>query len=164
MRRYDLKPEILKNRDQYGRNTKGEITLLLKQNEVYLTNAYKSLKTLLNTSEEITVPANKNYYPLKADDVLDSLSIAKHPTVKAFYQEMEIAEKNKKVEKSQGLPEFTIGYTNQSLIGFQTINGMEQYFNGGSLASFRNSRSFYSADFRGNKSENAILGISEANG
>ncbi|MCA6066054.1 CusA/CzcA family heavy metal efflux RND transporter [Chryseobacterium sp. RG1] len=110
---------------------KGEITLLLKQNEVYLTNAYKSLKTLLNTSEEIIVPANKNYYPLKADDVLDSLSIAKHPTVKAFYQEMEIAEKNKKVEKSQGLPEFTIGYTNQSLIGFQTINGMEQYFNGG---------------------------------
>ncbi|PZU07698.1 MAG: CusA/CzcA family heavy metal efflux RND transporter, partial [Chryseobacterium sp.] len=110
---------------------KGEINLLLKQNEVYLTNAYKNLKTLLNTSEEITVPSNKNYYPLKAENVLDSLSIAKHPTVRAFYQEMEIAEKNKNVEKSQGLPEFTIGYTNQSLIGFQTINGMEQYFNGG---------------------------------
>ncbi|WEK70516.1 MAG: CusA/CzcA family heavy metal efflux RND transporter [Candidatus Chryseobacterium colombiense] len=110
---------------------KGEINLLLSQNEIYLTNAYKNLKTLLTTSEEITVPSNKNYYPLKADDVLDSLSIAKHPTVRAFYQEMEIAEKNKKVEKSQGLPEFTIGYTNQSLIGFQTINGMEQYFSGG---------------------------------
>jgi len=44
---------------------------------------------------------------------------------------MEIAEKNKKVEKSLGLPDFTIGYTNQSLIGFQTVNGMDQYFNGG---------------------------------
>lgn len=104
---------------------------MLRQNEVYLTSAYKNLKTLLNTSEEITVPSNKSYSPLKADDVLDSLSMTKHPSVRAFYQEMEIAEKNKNIEKSQGLPEFTIGYTNQSLIGFQTINGMEQYFNGG---------------------------------
>ncbi|WP_415324908.1 CusA/CzcA family heavy metal efflux RND transporter [Chryseobacterium sp. MMS23-Vi53] len=110
---------------------KGEINLLLKQNEVYLMNAYKNLKTILNTNENIEVPFNRNYEPLKADYVLDSASIAKHPTVKAFYQEMEIAEKNKNVEKSQGLPEFTIGYTNQSLIGFQNVNGMEQYFNGG---------------------------------
>ncbi|MFY1045817.1 CusA/CzcA family heavy metal efflux RND transporter [Chryseobacterium sp. GP-SGM7] len=110
---------------------KGEINLLLKQNDVYLMNAYKNLKTILNTSEEIAVPFDQNYQPLKADYVLDSSAIAKHPLVKAFYQEMEIAEKNKNVEKSQGLPEFTIGYTNQSLIGFQNVNGMEQYFNGG---------------------------------
>ena len=110
---------------------KGEINLLLKQNEVYLTNAYKNLKTVLNTSEDIAVPFNQNYQPLKADYVLDSSAIAKHPLVKAFYQEMEIAEKNKNVEKLQGLPEFTIGYTNQSLIGFQNVNGIEQYFNGG---------------------------------
>ncbi|MCX8523268.1 CusA/CzcA family heavy metal efflux RND transporter [Chryseobacterium formosus] len=110
---------------------KGEINLLLRQNEVYLTNAYKNLKTTLNTSENIAVPFDQNYQPLKANYVLDSSAIAKHPLVKAFYQEMEIAEKNKNVEKSQGLPEFTIGYTNQSLIGFQNVNGMEQYFNGG---------------------------------
>ncbi|MGI9649783.1 CusA/CzcA family heavy metal efflux RND transporter [Chryseobacterium sp. RLHN22] len=110
---------------------KGEINLLLKQNEVYLANAYKNLKAVLNTSEDIAVPSDQNYQPLKADYVLDSSTIAKHPLVKAFYQEMEIAEKNKNVEKSQGLPEFTIGYTNQSLIGFQNVNGMEQYFNSG---------------------------------
>jgi cobalt-zinc-cadmium resistance protein CzcA len=34
---------------------KGEINLLLKQNQVYLDNAYKNLKTLLNTSESIEV-------------------------------------------------------------------------------------------------------------
>ncbi|MCX8534075.1 CusA/CzcA family heavy metal efflux RND transporter [Chryseobacterium luquanense] len=110
---------------------KGEINLLLRQNEVYLTNAYKNLKTVLNISEDIAVPFDQNYQPLKANYVLDSSAIAKHPLVKAFYQEMEIAEKNKNVEKSQGLPEFTIGYTNQSLIGFQNVNGMEKYFNGG---------------------------------
>jgi cobalt-zinc-cadmium resistance protein CzcA len=44
---------------------------------------------------------------------------------------MEIAEKNKKVEKSLGLPDFSLGYTNQSLIGFHTINGQENYYNSG---------------------------------
>ncbi len=115
---------------------KGEINLLLNQNEVYLKNAYKNLKTLLNISEDFSVPLDKNYHPLKAYYILDSSAIAKHPTVKAFYQEMEIADKNKNVEKSQGLPEFTIGYTNQSLIGFQNVNGMEQYFGSGNRFHF----------------------------
>ncbi|MCJ7934367.1 MAG: CusA/CzcA family heavy metal efflux RND transporter [Chryseobacterium sp.] len=110
---------------------KGEIDLLLRQNEVFLSNAYKNLKTLMNTSEEFEVPFNKNYEPLKAENVLDSAVVANNPTVKAFYQEMEIAEKNKKVEKSLGLPDFSLGYTNQSLIGFHTINGQENFYNSG---------------------------------
>jgi cobalt-zinc-cadmium resistance protein CzcA len=110
---------------------KGEIDLLLKQNEVYLRNAYKNLKTLLNTSENFEIPLNRKYEPLKVENVLDSTAIANNPTVKSFYQEMEIAEKNKNVEKSQGLPEFSLGYTNQSLIGFHTRNGQEQFYNAG---------------------------------
>ena len=110
---------------------KGEINLLLNQNKIYLKNAYKNLKTVLNTEDEIEIPLNKNYQPLKAEYVLDSTAIANHPTVKVFYQEMEIAEKNKNVEKSQGLPEFSLGYTNQSIIGFHTVNGQEKYYNAG---------------------------------
>lgn len=107
---------------------KGEINLLLKQNQVYLDNAYKNLKILLNTKEEIEVPVSAGYQPLKIDLVLDSTVIANNPSVKAFYQEMEIAEKNKKVEKSQGLPEFSLGITSQSLIGMYTKNGVEKYY------------------------------------
>ncbi|WP_146939870.1 CusA/CzcA family heavy metal efflux RND transporter [Chryseobacterium hagamense] len=110
---------------------KGEIGLLLNQNEVYLKNAYNSLQILLNTSGSIEVPLNRNYEPLKAVNVLDSTAVKNNPTVKSFYQEMEIAEKNKNVEKSQGLPEFSVGYTNQSLIGFHTRNGQEQFYNSG---------------------------------
>lgn len=110
---------------------KGEIGLLLKQNEVYLKNAYNSLQILLNTSENVDVPLNRNYEPLKAANMLDSTAVKANPTVKSFYQEMEMAEKNKRVEKSQGLPEFSIGYTNQSLIGFHTRNGQEQFYNSG---------------------------------
>ncbi|MBB6371701.1 CusA/CzcA family heavy metal efflux RND transporter [Chryseobacterium shigense] len=110
---------------------KGEISLLLKQNEVYLNNAYKNLKTLLNTSEDFEVPFKNDYEPLRTENILDSSSIANNPTVKAFYQEMEIAEKNKNVEKSQGLPEFSLGLTSQSLIGFHTKNGQEKFYNAG---------------------------------
>ncbi|MFL9832415.1 CusA/CzcA family heavy metal efflux RND transporter [Chryseobacterium terrae] len=110
---------------------KGEINLLLNQNKIYLNNAYKNLKILLNTDDDIQISFNKNYEPLKAEYVLDSTAIANHPTVKAFYQEMEIADINKNVEKSQGLPEFTLGYTNQSIIGFHTLNGQEKYYNAG---------------------------------
>lgn len=117
---------------------KGEINLLLNQNKIYLKNAYKNLKTLLNTDDEIEIPLNKNYQPLKAEYVLDSTAIANHPTIKAFYQEMEIAEKSKNVEKSQGLPEFSLGYTNQSLIGFHTVNGQEKYYNAGNRLNVAN--------------------------
>ncbi|MFN1219547.1 CusA/CzcA family heavy metal efflux RND transporter [Chryseobacterium kwangjuense] len=110
---------------------KGEINLLLKQNEVYLNNAYKNLKTLLNTSEDFEVPLKSGYEPLRTENILDSTSVANNPTVKAFYQEMEIAEKNKNVEKSQGLPEFSLGLTSQSLIGFHTKNGQEKFYNAG---------------------------------
>jgi len=110
---------------------KGEINLLLKQNEVYLNNAYKNLKTLLNTPDDFEVPFSNSYEPLKAENILDSTAVANNPVVKAFYHEMEIAEKNKKVEKAQGLPEFSLGLTSQSLIGFHTKNGQEKFYNAG---------------------------------
>lgn len=110
---------------------KGEISLLLNQNEVYLNNAYKNLKTLLNTSDDFEVPFKSDYEPLKTENILDSTSVANNPTVKAFYHEMEIAEKNKNVEKSQGLPEFSLGLTSQSLIGFHAKNGQEKFYNAG---------------------------------
>lgn len=110
---------------------KGEINLLLQQNKVYLENAYKSLKVLLNTDEEISIPFSQVYEPLKAEDILDNTTIINHPSVQMFRQNIEVLEKNKNVEKAQGLPDFSIGYTNQSLIGFHTLNGQEKYFGAG---------------------------------
>jgi cobalt-zinc-cadmium resistance protein CzcA len=109
----------------------GEINLSLKQNEVYLQNAYQNLQALMNTDEQFEVSTDVEFKPLQVSTLLDSTTIANHPTIKALYQDVIIAEQTKKVEKAQGLPDFTIGYTNQSLIGFQTINGQEQYFNSG---------------------------------
>ncbi|MCS3531063.1 cobalt-zinc-cadmium resistance protein CzcA [Chryseobacterium sp. JUb7] len=110
---------------------KGEIILLLQQNKVYLNNANKNLKVLLNTDEDFSVPYSQHYEPLKAEYLLDSTTVANHPSIQIFKQNMEVLEKNKNVEKAQGLPDFSIGYTNQSLIGFHTLNGQEKFYGAG---------------------------------
>ena len=51
-------------------------------------NAYNSLQILLNTSENVEVPLNENYKPLKAEHMLDSTAVKNNPVVKSFYQEM----------------------------------------------------------------------------
>ncbi|SDQ34747.1 cobalt-zinc-cadmium resistance protein CzcA [Chryseobacterium soldanellicola] len=110
---------------------KGEINLLFQQNKVYLNNAYKNLKVLLNTDEEFSIPFSQKYEPLKVEYLLDSATVANHPSIQIFKQNMEVLEKNKNVEKAQRLPDFSIGYTNQSLIGFHTLNGQEKYYGAG---------------------------------
>lgn len=108
----------------------GEINLLLKQNEVYLANAYSSLAALLNTKEDFELASQSAFAPLQINNLLDSTAVANHPAVQSFYQDALIASQSKKVERSQTLPDITLGYVNQSLIGFQNVNGTEKYFNG----------------------------------
>ncbi|MEZ5047414.1 MAG: CusA/CzcA family heavy metal efflux RND transporter [Chitinophagaceae bacterium] len=110
---------------------KGEINLLAQQNQVYLQNAYQSLKALLNTTDSLEITTNTSYTPLQVNNLLDSNAIANHPMLQSIYQNMQIAEKTKKVEKAQGLPDFKIGYSNQSLIGFQNVDGVDKYFGAG---------------------------------
>jgi cobalt-zinc-cadmium resistance protein CzcA len=117
-----------KNDIRIAETKKGEINLLTQQNEVYLQNAYTSLKTLLHVNDSIAIAKNASYTPLQASVLIDSSLIANHPLLQSLYQSMQIVEHTMKVEKAQGLPDFRIGYTNQSLIGFQAIDGTERYF------------------------------------
>lgn len=110
---------------------KGEINLLLKQNEVYLANAKENLKAVMNTKDEFSIVDNVPFQPLQISNLLDDEAVKNHPVIQSLYQDAVIAEQSKKVERSQGLPDFTIGYVNQSLIGFQNVNGAEKFFNGG---------------------------------
>ena len=116
----------------------GEINLLTQQNQVYLINAYQSLKTVLNTNDSIVLITNAYYVPLTVNNLIDTNAIANHPMLQSLYQNMLIAEQTKKVEKAQSLPDFKIGYANQSLIGFQTINGADKYFGAGNRFSVVN--------------------------
>jgi cobalt-zinc-cadmium resistance protein CzcA len=106
---------------------KGEIYLLLKQNEVYLNNAYQSLKALLNTEDFFKIK-EENFQPLLASALMDETAIANHPAVKTLYQEALIAEQNKEIQKAQNLPDLTLGYTNQSLIGNFDVGGRDVFY------------------------------------
>jgi cobalt-zinc-cadmium resistance protein CzcA len=77
-----------------------------------------------------------------------------------MYQQAVIAEQNKKVETASTFPDFNIGYFNQSLIGTQTVNGTDVFFDGSKrfqginvgisipLTFFSNSARIKSLDFK----------------
>ncbi|MFD2920409.1 CusA/CzcA family heavy metal efflux RND transporter [Terrimonas rubra] len=109
---------------------KGEISLLLRQNNVYLANAYANLQTVMNTRDGFSV-VEEVFQPLQVKQLIDSAAVVNHPAIQLLYQDALIAEETKRVEKAQGLPDFTLGYVNQSLIGFQNVNGTEKFFNAG---------------------------------
>ena len=109
---------------------RGQIAQLLKQNATELAMAYATLKSLMNTTENFVIAENPNFQPITLSNSFDTSLIANNPSVKFLYQQAVIAEKTKKVETAALLPDFTIGYFNQSLIGTQNIDGNEVYFDG----------------------------------
>ena len=107
---------------------RGQLSLLLKQNETDFANAYALLKAFMNTSEDFTISDNGIFQPITLSNSLDTSLIANNPSLKFLYQQAIIAQKSKKVETASTLPDFTVGYFNQSLIGVQNINGSDVYF------------------------------------
>lgn len=111
---------------------RGEVNLLLLQNEVLLKNAFQNFYALLNTNETFEILKSETPKPLVLNNSLDTTTLAKHPLIQNLLQDAELAKQAQNVEKAQGLPDFTLGYVNQSLTGYQTINGSEKYFNSSS--------------------------------
>lgn len=93
--------------------------------------AQKQLQNLLNTKDEITIadeaPAKRPF-----SISLDSSAIAQNPYLAYFKQQLEISHYETRVERSKMLPDFNIGYFNQSIngTGFNS-SGAEQNFNSG---------------------------------
>lgn len=109
---------------------RGQISLLLKQNETDFATAYNLLKMVMNTSEDFVLSDNGNFQPLILSNSFDTSLIANNPSLKVLYQQAVIAQQNKKVETASALPDFNVGYFNQSLIGVQSINGADVNFDG----------------------------------
>ena len=105
---------------------KGEISLLLQQNKTIQQATYRNLRTLMQTEEAFTITKSPVYEPLLLSEPSD-VQLSQHPLVQLSYQEANIAEHNKRLERAQALPDLTLGYTNQSLIGMLTIGGVETY-------------------------------------
>lgn len=118
-------------------NTKrGEINLLAQQNEVLRKNAYLNLKNLMQIEEDFTIEKALEYKPVFISDIIDNDAVRNHPSIQSLYQEALVAEKSKKVERANGLPDFTLGYSNISLIGEHSKNGVEKFYGRGQRFGF----------------------------
>ncbi|MFN8287986.1 MAG: CusA/CzcA family heavy metal efflux RND transporter [Chitinophagales bacterium] len=109
---------------------RGELRLQLGETQTAISSAYTSLKSWMNYYEEFSVATVSDLQPLTLSEGFDTAMLANNPAIKLLYQNAVIAEKNKKLEAAQTLPDFSIGYFNQSLIGVQNINGSDVYFGG----------------------------------
>lgn len=87
------------------------------------------LATLLNEKERISITDT-----LDAELMLfDSTTIAKHPFLEVYRKQEEIAANTTQLEKAKLLPDWSIGYFNQSIIGWQSDkNQQERYYSGSS--------------------------------
>ena len=84
----------------------------------------------MNTSEDFVLSNSEKFQPIAISNVLDTTLIANNPSLKLLYQQAVIANQNKKIETASTLPDFNVGYFNQSLIGVQSINGADVNFDG----------------------------------
>jgi len=107
---------------------KGEIALLFRQNEISRQQAYTNLKTLMQVQEDFVIETGADYEPLLLSSSIDSSAVGQHPRIQALYQDARVAEQRKNVERASGLPDFTVGYNNVSLIGMHTRNGVERFY------------------------------------
>ena len=75
-----------------------------------------------------TFEASGRFEKLPRPSELDTTAARNHPMVQLMNQQAIIGDQNSRLQKNLLMPDLTVGYFNQSLIGFQNINGQDQFF------------------------------------
>jgi cobalt-zinc-cadmium resistance protein CzcA len=110
---------------------RGELLLMLKSNEAEIEIAYSSLRSLVNAQREFLIAESASYKPLLLEITADTSVLNSNPSLKLMYQNAEIVNRSMNLESAEMLPDLTLGYANQSIIGLQNIEGAEVYYGGG---------------------------------
>ncbi|MBL4587346.1 MAG: CusA/CzcA family heavy metal efflux RND transporter, partial [Flavobacteriales bacterium] len=99
----------------------------ISQNEANMKIYRKKLQILLNSPAPVDLPETVS--PKKALNLnLDTNLIASNPNLGLLLNTISVREKERSLEKAKALPEFSVGYFNQSMIGNLNVNGTDQYF------------------------------------
>jgi cobalt-zinc-cadmium resistance protein CzcA len=106
-----------------------EIKNRMLQNEADISIAQVQLQTLLNVKQTIltkdSVLIKKTFELHKANN-----GVSNNPYLQYLQQEIQVNSKETDLQKAKKLPDFLIGYFNQSIRGIQNVNGFEQKFAG----------------------------------
>ncbi|MCB0538658.1 MAG: efflux RND transporter permease subunit, partial [Bacteroidetes bacterium] len=105
-----------------------EIRNRLKMAESDVQIYFTQLKTLLNTDNPVEIEYEGKMAKRGLMIQSDSSSYNNNPGLAYLQQQIKIQEEQQSLQKAKMMPDITLGYFNQSLIGTQTINGTEQYF------------------------------------
>jgi cobalt-zinc-cadmium resistance protein CzcA len=87
----------------------------------------RKLKIILNSSS-IQIPVETDLHRIDISFLTDSLTIGLNPSLGYVQQQVEVSQIEKKLERSQMLPDLNFGYFSQTIIGTQDINGVPRNF------------------------------------
>lgn len=90
----------------------------------------RKLMLLLNSSS-LPVPADDNLHRNDFSLITDSISVEQNPSLGYARHQIEVAKIQKKLERSQMLPDLNVGYFSQTIIGTQDVKGVTRNFGQG---------------------------------
>ncbi len=88
------------------------------------------MQTLLNTSERI-YPSTERLEPILYNSTTCEDAASKNPNVALAMQQVENADLEHKLESNKMLPDFKVGFSSQTIIGSQEVNGIDRSFGNG---------------------------------
>lgn len=111
-----------------AKSKQGQLQQAIRQQTHQIRIAQERLSILLHSSALLT-PSTQTLPKVMALP-LDSSLIAQHPALALLKQEVAIKEQYLEAQRNTRLPEWGIGYNNQSLRGYQRINSSERFYGG----------------------------------
>ncbi len=104
-----------------------EVTLQRQQAVADVAIYQQQLEQWLGTTQPVRIVSNAPALNLLVNTA-DTTSVEHNPLLTYFQQQIKVTEAGESVEKNRLLPDISLGYFSQTLIGPQYINGTEQYF------------------------------------
>lgn len=107
-----------------------EVRNRIQQNEANILIARKQLETYLNSPLPLDLTIDTLGKLSITPELIDSVQRT-NPEAAYMQQQINIADKNIGIEKARSKPDFSISYFNQSIIGTQTVDGVDKIFGAG---------------------------------
>jgi len=108
-----------------------EVKNQLQQNRSELAIYLSQLQVLVGSKEPVAI-SERALVPMIPAAIADTGAVALNPALQTAELQYEIAGNEKKVVVAEALPDFKVGYFNQTLIGVQNVDGEDVYFDGSS--------------------------------
>lgn len=107
-----------------------EVKNMLHQVSADIEIHIKKLQALLNSSM-VYVPVDTFLHRIEFAPLAENAVALENPNIGYMQQQVEVARLEKKVERNNILPEFSIGYFSQTMQGTQDVNGVPRTFGSG---------------------------------